>query len=354
MRSGVILVNFGEPSEPTTAAVVPFLERIFYANASLESGADEASRRNRSRELAERRAPGLIEEYRLIGRSPMNEQAEGQARALARELEGRGHPLPVYSAFQFTDPLVSEVVAEARADGLDQLFVLPVYPLCGPSTNVAAVEVVHAAVGDLGWPVELRSVTGWHRHPKYLELRADAIWRCVQGTGWSLTDEDTCLVFSAHGTPQKYLSEGSRYVEYVQEFCAEMARRVAPGRYEIGYQNHSNRGIEWTQPDVEDVVQALGRRRVVVDPVSFMHEQSETLAELDHELREVAENAGLEFARVPVPHDDPRFAAVLADLVMSLVPPPGEKSPIPLHACRCQPAPGTFCLNSVPWNGVGI
>ena len=34
----------------------------------------------------------------------------------------------------------------------------------------------------------------------------------------------------------------------------------------------------------------------------------ETLAELDIELRGIAEAAGLRFLRVPVPHDDPRFA----------------------------------------------
>ena len=131
-----------------------------------------------------------------------------------------------------------------------------------------------------------------------------------------------------------------------------MARRVVTRGYEIGYQNHSNRGIEWTQPDIEAVVQGLGGRRVIVDPVSFMHEQSETLAELDHELREIAEEAGLEFARVPVPHDDPRFAAVLADLVLALLPSVGHTSALALGACRCQPTQGTFCLNSTPGRGV--
>jgi hypothetical protein len=55
-----------------------------------------------------------------------------------------------------------------------------------------------------------------------------------------------------------------------------------------------------------------------------MHEQSETLVELDAELKEVATEAGLRFDRVPIPHDDSRFPAILADLVESRL---GEDSP---------------------------
>ncbi|TVR66522.1 MAG: hypothetical protein EA422_01990, partial [Gemmatimonadales bacterium] len=87
---------------------------------------------------------------------------------------------------------------------------------------------------------------------------------------------------------------------------------------------------------------------VVVDPVSFMHEQSETLAELDHELREEAEERGLGFHRVPVPHEDPRFARVLADLMEPFL--TGEPSSVGFRygPCRCRPEANTLCLNSLP------
>lgn len=348
MKLGVIVLNFGEPEEPTLEQVVPFLERIFYKNASLEHLPDEAARRERSRELAERRAPGLIEEYEEIGHSPMNAQARSQADALGAELASRGREVSVYPAFQFTPPLIAEVVARAREDRLDRLIGLPIYPLCGPSTNVQALDDVQSALDGTDWNVEFTGVTGWHRHPLYMELRADAIRRIVAEAGLDFSDPGTRLVFSAHGTPKKYLDEGSRYVEYVEEFCAETARNVGADTYEIGYQNHTNRNIEWTEPDVESVIGTLEAERVVVDPVSFMHEQSETLAELDIELREEAEEAGLEFHRVPVPHDDPRFARVLADLVEAQI--EGERSAFPLEfaPCRCRPRPGAVCLNALP------
>jgi protoporphyrin/coproporphyrin ferrochelatase len=69
--TAILALNFGEPEHPRWSRSLPFLERIFYANASLEpSGHRRGRRRARSRQLAERRAPGLMEEYEEIGGSP--------------------------------------------------------------------------------------------------------------------------------------------------------------------------------------------------------------------------------------------------------------------------------------------
>lgn len=348
MKTAVLTLNFGEPVEATPEHVIPFLERIFYTNRSLENQQTEEERRARSRELAERRAPGLIHEYQEIGGSPLNAQAEAHARALAAELERRGLGSTVYSAYQYTAPLIADVVRQAREDGVTHLVGLPVYPLCGHSTNVASLNDVQGAIDELGWAARFRGITGWHRHPDYLRLRADAIRRMAEEADADLRDPRTRLIFSAHGTPTKYLDEGSGYARYVDEFCDEIAELLDVDDWLLGFQNHSNRGVEWTQPDVEKVVRDVDADTVIVDPVSFMHEQSETLAELDDELREEAESRGLAFHRVPVPHDDPRFIGVLADLVEPFI--TGEDSPVGLQfgACRCRPEPGTWCLNSLP------
>ena len=348
-KTAVITLNFGEPTQATPDHVVPFLERIFYTNSSLEAQETEAEKRARSRQLAERRAPGLIEEYREIGGSPLNEQADAHARELGLEFIRRDLQVHVYSAYQYTAPLIADVVKRARADGVERLIGLPVYPLCGHSTNVAALNDVQAAIDEIGWTeVEFEGITGWHRHPLYLELRADAVRRTVREAGVDLAAPGTRLVFSAHGTPKKYLDEGSGYARYVDEFCTEVAGLLGVEDYTLGFQNHSNRGVEWTQPDVESVIQTIEAETVVVDPVSFMHEQSETLAELDDELREEAEERGLNFHRVPVPHDDPRFITVLADLMVPFI--TGRESPIGLRygSCRCRPQANTLCLNSLP------
>lgn len=345
MDAGIALLNFGEPAEPARDRVVDYLERIFYANADLEDADSEDSARDRARQLANRRAPALIEEYEAIGGSPLNEQAVKQAELLETALAQRGYDVQTYNGMQYTDPFVEDAVRAARDHGVDQLVGLPIYPLCGPSTNVLALDELEAAVEKLDWDVEVNGITGWHRHPTYNRVRAEAITSFLDEHNLDPNDSDTAFVFSAHGTPTHYLEEGSRYDIYVEEFCEVVASLAGIEEYQLGYQNHSNRDIPWTEPETEDLVADLDHDRVVVDPVSFLHEQSETLSELDVELFEDAIDEGQEFYRVPIPHDDERLGAVFADLVEPFLA-DFEPGYYQFRQCHCRDEPGTMCLNA--------
>jgi ferrochelatase len=200
-------------------------------------------------------------------------------------------------------------------------------------------------VRQFGWHVPVHEIVGWHSHSAYIELRADAIRQAARGANLDLSDPRTRLVFSAHGTPMKYIARGSRYVLYTEHYCNVVAESVGAPNFELGYQNHSNRPIEWTQPAIETVIANVDADAVLIDPCSFMHEQSETLAELDHELREQAEGRGLQFVRVPIPHDDARFIRLLADLVEPIL--RGESEAAGFRPCICRKAPEACCLNTV-------
>jgi protoporphyrin/coproporphyrin ferrochelatase len=248
MKIGVILLNFGEPEEPTLAEVVPFLERIFATNASLEGDPTPEEVRARSRELAERRAPGLIEEYEEIGGSPLNRQAREQAAALQAELRSRGHDVACYIGMQFTRRAFP-TRSHARGQTASRCWSgLPVYPLCGPSTTVAALRDLADAVKAADWDVDLREISGWHTHPVYTAIRAEGIRAVAAAAGLDLADPKTKLVFSAHGTPKKYLEEGSRYDLYVHDSCRRIAGAAGVRDYVIGYQNHTNRRSSGRSP----------------------------------------------------------------------------------------------------------
>lgn len=337
---GVLTVNFGEPSELSLEAVIPFLERIFLQNAGLER---VENGRARAEELARRRAPSLLDEYRAIGGSPLNDQAERQARGLESALLAAGYDVVVAQGYQFTRPFIDDGLQELREAGVDRVVVLPVYPLCGRSTSVAALEAVDSALEESGWGVSWTGVTGWHHHPEYTELRAANIRRYCLEHDLDPTDPDTILYFSAHGTPARYLSEGSRYDRYVQEHCAAVAAAVGADRWTVGFQNHTNRGVPWTVPDNEDRLREVAERRLIVEAVSFVHEQSETLGELDRELRDFAEAMGKEFHRVPVPHADPALVEVLRGVVEhAMTSPEGDAL---LARCRCHPVSNALCTN---------
>lgn len=347
MPTGVIVINFGEPAEPDLDQVVSFLERIFISSG-LERSDDPDAYRAHARTLAERRAPGLLEEYEQIGGSPLNPQADGQAARLGEELRARGYDIVCYSAFQFTPPFVEETVERARADGMDRIVGLPVYPLCGHSTTVAALEQLRGAVtAESDWTPQVVELSGWHKHPDFFAFHADHIRSFGEREGIDLTDPSTAFLFSIHGTPVTYLEHGNRYDRYVEEACDGIASLLGLGRYHMGYQNHTNRAIEWTQPDVEVVLKGLDAERVVVMPLAFMHEQSETLAELDHELREEAVGLGLDFHRVPVPHDSPRFTSILADIVEAGITDDVDGARVSLRRCLCRGGGSARCTNGM-------
>ena len=352
-KLGVVVLNFGEPSSRADAPEVEdYLERIFLQNRALEeldaAAADSAASRSagaaRARQLARARAPTLMETYRLMGDSPLNAQADAQASALEWALRSRGWDARTYSAFQFTSPSVEAQVARACVDGVESLVALPVYPLCGRSTTVAALDSVERAIHALAWRPRFSGIAGWHHHPSYLSLRVDGVRAYLARNLLDIRDADTLLYFSVHGTPVKYLDEGNRYDRYVEEHCRDVARALGAERYAVGFQNHTNRSVDWTRPDNEVRIREAPERRLVVVPISFMHEQSETLAELDLELRAYTEGLGKQFHRVPVPHDDPRFAHLLADLVTEALAPVARKAPI-LTSCGCRRGQGTWCTN---------
>jgi ferrochelatase len=345
MSTGVVVLNFGEPPTPERDRVVDYLKRIFYANADLEDADSDAEAHERARQLAERRASPLIEEYEEIGGSPLNEQARHQAELLELTLRDRGYDARTYLGMQYTEPFIEEAAAAAIDEGMDQIVGFPAYPLCGPSTNVLALDELDAALEAQGWDDDVGSITGWHRHPTYNQLRADNIAAYVADHDLDLTASDTALVFSAHGTPTHYLESGSRYDIYVEEYCDVVASLLGVEEYELGYQNHENRDIPWTEPELEDLVADLAVENVVVEPISFLHEQSETLSELDIELDEDAIDDGQSLYRVPIPHDDDRLPEVFADLVEPLI--AGfEPGYYQLRQCQCRDKPGTMCLNA--------
>src|SRR5690606_10617523 len=190
-RVGILVINFGEPDEPVPEKVEPFLERIFLQNAGLEPDEEQ---RARARQLARDRTPGLIEEYESIGGSPLNAQAEAQARALEDLLRARGWDARSYPAYQFTSPAIAEQVAAARADGVDVLVALPIYPLCGQSTTVAAVDPARMARGEGGDTApRFIALSGWHPDSGYVAFRTEHVRRFIDEHDLDVRRADTLL-----------------------------------------------------------------------------------------------------------------------------------------------------------------
>jgi protoporphyrin/coproporphyrin ferrochelatase len=79
--------------------------------------------------------------------------------------------------------------------------------------------------------------------------------------------------------------------------------------------------VPWLEPDIADHLTALadgGTTAVIVCPIGFVADHIEVVWDLDHELRQQAEELGIAFARAATPNADPRFARLVSDLIDEL------------------------------------
>jgi ferrochelatase len=127
------------------------------------------------------------------------------------------------------------------------------------------------------------------------------------------------LLLTAHGLPLKIVRAGDPYpVQIDQTATAVIAALGRPGLdWNVCYQSRVG-PLAWLGPATDDEIRRAGRDgiAVVVAPISFVSEHSETLVELDRDYRRLAEACGvLAYYRVPTVGADPRFIAALAELV---------------------------------------
>lgn len=336
-----VCLVFGEPPAPDREQVLAYLERIFLASTA-RTRADPDN--ERAQQPARRRAPALPTEYKTMGGSSYNAQSREQVTTVGDQLRDRGYEVETDLGLQHTEPLIETAVERAWDDGFDRLIGVPLYPLCGPSTTVSAVADLGAAAEDVDGEIDPQALTGWHRHPTYTQLRAENIADTLNERSVALADEQPVLGFSAHGTPVRHLAAGSRYDRYVEDHCAAVAARLGVDEYVTGHQTHQHGAADWTEPEITDLVTGLGADRAVTEPISFLNEQSETLIDLDDELRAAAPDE-LTLVRVPVPHGDSRLGVVIADLLGPLLAGAGLEHSR-LRRCRCCATPGTVCLSA--------
>ena len=134
-----------------------------------------------------------------------------------------------------------------------------------------------------------------------------------------MPDQAPAIIFSAHGLPQKIVDAGDPYVRQVEATVAAAAQAIGlvAGSYQIAYQSRVG-PLKWVGPATDETIIAAARagKPIVVVPVAFVSEHSETLVELDIEYGHLAKEHGAPaYHRAPTVSTHPAFIAGLADLV---------------------------------------
>ena len=316
-RVGIVLLNLGGPER--IQDVGPFLYNLF-ADPEIIRLPIPALQKPLAWLISTLRSNKSQEAYRSIGGgSPLRRITDQQARELQSLLRQREVDATTYVAMRYWHPFTESAVADMKADGIEQVVVLPLYPHFSISTSGSSFrELQRLRQGDERFAqLPLRAIRSWHDHPGYLKAMAQLIEREID----ACVDPSTAHVFfSAHGVPKSYVEEAGDPYQKEIESCAELIMKTL-GRenpWTLAYQSRVG-PVEWLQPYTEEALEELGEKGVkelVVVPISFVSEHIETLEEIDIEYREIATEAGVSnFRRVPALDIDPTFIASLADLV---------------------------------------
>jgi ferrochelatase len=321
-RVGVLLLNLGGPER--IEDVGPFLYNLF-ADPEIIRLPTPALQKPLAWLISTLRSGKSKAAYRSIGGgSPLRRITEHQARALQSSLRERGVEATTYVAMRYWHPFTESAVADIKADGMDEVVVLPLYPQFSISTSGSSFrELKRLRQADPAFDrLPIRCIRSWYDHPGYIAAMAGLISGQIRAAS---DPARAHIFFSAHGVPKSYVEEaGDPYQREIEACVALILQRL---HQDLGYANphtlayQSRVGpVEWLKPYTEDALRQLGSDGVqdlVVVPISFVSEHIETLEEIDLEYREIAEESGIHhFLRVPALDTDPTFITGLADLVV--------------------------------------
>ncbi|MBM3488643.1 MAG: ferrochelatase, partial [Alphaproteobacteria bacterium] len=332
MKTAVVVFNLGGPDAPE--AVRPFLFNLFNDPAIMR--APGPARWALAQLISRRRAPVARSIYAKIGgRSPILPETEKQAAALAAALAEPGETIRVFVAMRYWHPLAAEVAAEIAVFAPDRLVLLPLYPQFSTTTTGSFLRIWE----DIA---TMRSVPT-HRiccYPAEPGLIAAVAALTRAGFETARAAGTPRVIFSAHGLPKKFVADGDPYQHQVEATVASVvaAAGIAGLDHVIAYQSRVG-PLEWIGPYTDAEIRRAGseRRPVVVVPVAFVSEHSETLVELDIEYGELAYEAGVPaYVRVPTVGTTALFIDGLARLVRGcLARPPGIADGA--GSCFCPP-----------------
>lgn len=317
-RLAVVAFNLGGPDSPE--AVQPFLKNLFMDPAILPMPAPV--RALLAWRISTKRAPVTRAIYEhLGGKSPLLELTQEQASALENELANSGvaDEVKVFVAMRYWHPRAGQVVAEVKAWAPDEVLLLPLYPQFSTTTSGSSIDEWKREATAQKLIARTRSVCCYPVLPGFVEAERALLEQALEACP---KDQPVRILFSAHGLPQSIVDGGDPYQSQVERSVGAIVKAL--GRedldYRICYQSRVTKR-PWLGPMTEDEIAEAARDKVgiVLVPIAFVSEHSETLVELDIEYRELAVQAGVPFfQRVPTPGVHEAFIGGLRDLVVQM------------------------------------
>jgi ferrochelatase len=253
----------------------------------------------------------------LGGGSPLLENTMAQASALEASLnDGPADETRCFIAMRYWHPLTAETVRQVAEWRPDRILLLPLYPQYSTTTTESSLKLWHEQAKAAGLAAPTRTVCCYPTDQGFIAAVAEA----TRAARAKLPPEAKPLyLFSAHGLPQRIETRRrDPYPAQVRMTAGSLADALGLAATDWLTCFQSRVGpVEWIKPYTDECVIEAGmlQRPVIVVPIAFVSEHSETLVELDRELKELAFNAQVPgFARAATVGTHPAFIDGLARL----------------------------------------
>ena len=340
-KTAIVLFNLGGPDRPDS--VEPFLFNLFNDPAIISL--PNPFRFLVAKLISRKRAPIAREIYEnLGGGSPLLPNTEAQAEALSAALPDLDE-VKCFIAMRYWHPMTDETVQAVKGFAPDRVVLLPLYPQFSTTTTGSSLRLWNKRAEAAGLRVPTHVIGCYPRASGYVNAVAGLVRKALDGM-----EGRRRVLFSAHGLPKKVIDKGDPYQWQVERSAEEVVKalNIPDLDWIVCYQSRVG-PLEWIGPSTDAEILRAGKDGVgiIVCPIAFVSEHSETLVEIELEYRELAEESGVPaFARVPTPGADPLFIEALADLVRLALQRPvgvcaGEGSricPAEFGKCPCRDA----------------
>ncbi len=329
MRLAVVLFNLGGPD--SLAAVEPFLTNLFSDPAVISLPG--FLRKPLARFIARKRAPVAREIYHKIGgRSPILEETQAQADALQVELSE--FDTRVFIAMRHWKPFGDETAKAVAAFAPDEIVALPLYPQFSTTTSGSSFLDWKRAARAARVTAPIHEICCYPEEPGFIAgiagLVRETLAKAKPGISYR-------VLWSAHGLPKRVISSGDPYQGQIEKTAAALVDALGITDFSICYQSRVG-PLEWIGPSTDGEIRRAGAegKGLVVVPVAFVSEHSETLVELDIDYAKLAAEVGVpDYLRVATVGISPSFIGGLAGLVRGALRGEVAGRRCPAQFCRC-------------------
>lgn len=314
VKCAVLLLTMGGPN--TLDEVRPFLFNLFKDPAIIRL--PSFLRLPLAFLISGLRAKEAKEIYaRIGGASPLTANTIAQAAALDKELKKEtDKDYKCFVGMSYAHPLVGEAMEDIREYNPDEIILLPLYPQFSTTTNKPSLELAEKEIARKNIRAKIYRIKHFPELSGMIDVWAQRIRAAKKSFP---TEQKTKILFSAHGLPESIVKAGDPYAKE----CELTARLVAQAsgldetEWTLCYQSRVG-PARWIGPSTSDEIKAAGKKgeALIVAPIAFVSEHSETLYELGQLYRDLAKEQGVpQYEVIETPGTAEAFIKDLAERI---------------------------------------